>query len=132
MIAPLRICLELPSQVVVHLVLGVLEVVLPIRGSLPDIDYGSGYGFLRHKIHHPPPHQRHLTLVRAHDDTVAVLTEGGIGAPEGAKDGRGGGDFVGLGRQLMFDLVDEPAKRSDASLRAKRREKRTALTIRVQ
>ena len=111
MITPLTIRLEFPSQIVIHLILRVLEIVLPVRGSLPDIDHSSSHRLLRHKIYHSPLHQRHLALVRAHYDTVAILAERGIGAPEGAEDGRRGGDFVSLGRKLVFDFVDEPAKK---------------------
>ena len=98
---------------------------------MPDIDHGSSDWFLRYKIQHPPPHQRHLALMGAHYDTVAIVAEGGIGAPEGAEDGRGGGDFVSLDRKLVFNLVDEPAKRLASSLRAIRGE-RTGLRSRFE
>lgn len=44
-----------------------------------------------------------------HYDTVAVVAERGIRAPEGTEDSGGGGDLISLGRQLMFNFINEPA-----------------------
>jgi len=43
----------------------------------------------------------------AADDGVAEVPEGGVGGPEGAQDGGGGGDFAGLVNVFVCDFVDE-------------------------
>ena len=121
MVLPVRIGLELAPQVVIDLVVGVLEVVLPIRGSLPDIDDRPRDRFLSHKIRDPPSHQRHLALVRALYDTTTGLPEGGIGAPEWTQYCRGGGDLIGFGGNFVFDFVDKSKDRLDRTGHGTRR-----------
>ena len=86
---------ELAPQVVGDLVLRVLEIVLAVGRRLPDIDDGVGDGFLGLGIGHGAVHERHLALMRAEDDRIAVLAEGSIGVPEWTQDCARGRGVVG-------------------------------------
>ena len=74
---------------------------------MPDVDDSPRDRFLGHDIHHPSVHEGYLALVRVLYDGVAILTEGGIGAPERAEDRGGGWDFVGLDGVGVGDFVDQ-------------------------
>ena len=70
--------------------------------------------------------------MRTRYDTVAVVAEGGIRAPEGTEDGRGGRDLVSLGRQLMFNFVNEPARVLDCPSDVEARRRRGKLCSRFE
>lgn len=107
-ILALLVAPELSAEVVGCLVLGVLEVVLAVGARLPDVDDGSGDGLLGVEIGDDAVHQGRLAMgVGVDDDGAAVVTEGGVGGPEGAEDGRRGGLLAGLVDVLVGDLVDE-------------------------
>lgn len=97
---------ELAAEVVVCLVLRVLEVVLAIRRRLPDVDDGVLDRLLGLEVGDDAVHERGLAGVRTVDDALAVLPEGGVGAPEGAEDGGGCRNLVRLGHVRVRDLVD--------------------------
>lgn len=82
---------ELAAQVVGFLVVWVLEVVLAVRGGLPDVEDGVGDASFCNCVGDPAPHQGDPAIVRAADDAIAQFAEGGVRAPEGPEDrGRGG------------------------------------------
>ena len=110
MIFALRVCSELAPQVVIGLVFGVLEVVFAVRGGLPDVDDSPCDRFLGDDIHHPSMHEGHLALVRVLYYAIAIVTEGGVGAPEGAQDCGGGRDLVGLDCVGVSNFVDQAAR----------------------
>lgn len=82
---------ELAAQVVGNLVLGVLEVVLAIGASLPNVEDGVRNGLLGNGVGDVAMHQRRSALVGRDSDRVAGLTEGSVRRPEGAENSRGGG-----------------------------------------
>lgn len=97
---------ELATEVVGRLVVRVLEVVLAVGGRLPDVEDGVGNGLASQEVGDGAVHQADLALrVGVLDDGVAVLTEGGVGRPEGPEDGGGGGIDVALGDDLVGDLI---------------------------
>lgn len=97
---------ELAAKVVGSLVLGVLKVVFAIGASLPDIKDSTRNGLAGQEIGDSSVHLADTTGgVRIHDDAAAVLTERGVGRPEGAEDGGGGGIDVALGNDLVCDLI---------------------------
>ena len=79
---------ELSTQVVGRLVVGILEVVLAVGRSLPDVDDSTGNGLLGVEVGDHAVHESDLAVGSGVlNDGAAVLTEGGIGRPEGAQDG---------------------------------------------
>lgn len=117
-----RIRLELPSQVVVGLVVWILEVVFPVRGCLPDVNHSSCDPFFRVEIRDFAMHQGDMPVRRwVQDDALAVFAEWGSRAPKWAKDCGGCGDLIGLDSMLMCDLVDKTAMRLDLYLHIGRR-----------
>lgn len=106
-IVALRIRLELSAQVVGALVVGVLEVVLSIRRRLPDVDRGIDNGLLGIEVDDFAVHERDLAVVLVLHDLVAQLAPGGVGGPEWAEDGAGGGNFAGFRDVFVGDFVDE-------------------------
>lgn len=101
---------ELASQVVGRLVLGVLEVVLSVGAGLPDVEDGAGDGLAGQEICDGAVHLADAAGGGGgvDDDAAAEVTEGRVGRPEGPQDGGGGGVDVGLGDDLVGNLVDEP------------------------
>lgn len=59
-----------------------MEIIFTVGRRLPDVDDGVGDGFLGPGVGHGAMHERHLALMRAEDDRVAILTERGVGVPE--------------------------------------------------
>jgi len=106
-VVAILVCAELAAQVVGLLDFRLLEVILAAGRGLPDVDDGVGDGLLGEDICHTAVHEGDLAVVGAADDGVAVVTEGGVGAPEGAEDGVGGGDVAGLEGHLVCYLVDQ-------------------------
>jgi hypothetical protein len=77
---------ELPSQVVIRLILWVLEIVFPIRGRLPDVDNSIWNTLASCKVCNFAVHQgRVSTWGRVLDDASAGLPERGIRRPEGSQ-----------------------------------------------
>lgn len=99
---------ELAAQVVGLLVLGILEVVLAVGAGLPDVEDGAGDGLAGDEVGDGAVHEGDAALgVGVLDDGRAVVAEGGVGRPEGAEDGGGGGVDVAFGYDLVGDFVDE-------------------------
>ena len=74
------VCSELPTEVVGGLVIRVLEVVLSVGTSLPDVEYGVGDGLAGLKITDHAVHLADLAVgVCVLDDGAAVVAEGGVG-----------------------------------------------------
>lgn len=95
--------LELAAQVVVR-VRRVLEVVLAVAAGLPHVEGDVGDGLVGDEVADYAVHVCDLALVRVLDDGVAELAPGGVGRPEGAQDGGGGGRVVGV---FGFDVVGD-------------------------
>jgi hypothetical protein len=108
MILPLLIRSKLAPQIIIALVLRVLEIILPIRRGLPDIEDGIGDSLSCDEIRDGSVHARHQP-VRRHvlDDAGAEVAEGSVGGPEGPEDRGGGRVDAVLGDELVGDFVDE-------------------------
>lgn len=106
-VVPVLVGAELAAEVVGLLVLGVLEVVFSVRGRLPDIHDGVGDGFACVEVSDAAVHQAGATVVRAAGDGVAVLTEGGVRAPEGAQDCGGCGASAAVCCHEVGDFGDQ-------------------------
>lgn len=107
-VTALSIGAELATEVVGRLVLGVLEVVLAIGGGLPDVDDGVRDGLLRHAVDDLAVHEGNLAVGDGIlDDAVAESAERSLGRPEGAENGGGGGNIVGVEHDVVGDFVDE-------------------------
>lgn len=79
---------EFSSQVVGGLVVWVLEVVFAVGAGLPNVEHGSRNGLSSEKICNRAVHESNLTTRSwVLDDGAAVVAEGGIGRPEGSKNG---------------------------------------------
>lgn len=104
---------ELAPQVVGRLVLRVLEVVLAVGAGLPDVEHRPRDGLARQEVRDGAVHLAHAARLgrRVDDDAAAQVAEGRVRRPEGAEDGGGGGVDVGLGDDLVGDLIDEAVKR---------------------
>ena len=105
----LLVGLELAAQVVGRLVLGVLEVVLAVGGSLPDVEDGVGDGLASGDITDDTVHLGDAAVGRDAilDDGAAVLAEGGVGGPEGSENGGRGGLETLLDDDLVGDLINK-------------------------
>lgn len=98
---------ELAAQVVLGLV-GVLEVVLAVGGSLPDVEDGALDGLAGLHVPEDTVHEGDLAVrVGVLDDAVAELAEGSVGGPEGTEDDVGGGGDTVFGDDLVGDLIDK-------------------------
>lgn len=98
---------ELAAQVVLGLV-GVLEVVLAVGGSLPDVEDGALDGLAGLHVPEDTVHVGDLAVrVGVLDDAVAELAEGSVGGPEGTEDDVGGGGDTVFGDDLVGDLIDK-------------------------
>jgi hypothetical protein len=75
---------ELPPQIIIRLILGVLEIVFAVGARLPDVDDDAGDALLGDEVGDGAVHEGDVALVRVLDDAAAQLAEGGVGAPEGA------------------------------------------------
>jgi len=81
---------KLSSQIVIALVLWVLEIVLPVRERLLDVEDGAWDAFSGQEICDFAVHQGWVSAWRwILDDASAELTEGAIGRPERTEDGGG-------------------------------------------
>jgi hypothetical protein len=80
----LRVGAELATKVVVGLVFRILEVVLAVAGSLPDVDDGASDGLLGHHITHRTVHERYLAVMRILHDAAAKRAKRCIRGPERA------------------------------------------------
>lgn len=100
---------ELASQVVGGLVLRVLEVILAVGGGLPDVEDGAGDGLAGQKIGDCAVHLADAAggCWGIDNDAAAEVAEGSVGGPEGAEDRGGGRVDVGLGDDLVGNLIDE-------------------------
>ena len=79
---------EFSSQVVGGVVVWVLEVVFAVGAGLPNVEHGSRNGLSSEKICNRAVHESNLTTRSwVLDDGAAVVAEGGIGRPEGSKNG---------------------------------------------
>jgi hypothetical protein len=107
MILAIRICPELPPEVIISLILRILEVVFAVRRRLPDVNDNAWDALLGDEVGDGAVHEGDMALVRILDYAAAELTEGGVGAPEGAKDGGGGREDAGFGGDLVGDFVNE-------------------------
>jgi hypothetical protein len=107
MILAILISPELPPQIVIRLILGVLEIVFAVGARLPDVDDDAGDALLGGEVGDGAVHEGDVALVRVLDDAAAQLAEGGVGTPEGAQDGGGGGEDAGFGGDFVGDFVDE-------------------------
>ncbi len=107
MILAIGISPELPPQVVIGLVLGILEVVFAVPGGLPDVDDDAGDALPGDEVRDGAVHEGDLAAVRVLNDASAELAEGGVGAPEGAEDGGGGGEDARFRGNLVGDFVDK-------------------------
>ena len=109
----LLVGLELAAEVVGGLVVGVLEVVLAVGGGLPDVEDGVGDGVAGNDVADDTVHLGHAAVGgdAILDDGAAVLTEGSIGGPEGAKNGRGSGLETLLDDDLVGDLINKAEER---------------------
>src|SRR5690606_35382980 len=97
---------ELPAEIVGALVLRVLKVVLSVCRGLPDVEDGARNWLAGEEVGNSAVHQTDTPFrVRVLDDRGAELTEGGVGGPEGAEDGGGGGFDIALGDDLVGNLV---------------------------
>lgn len=104
---------ELAAKVVLRLV-GVLEIVLAVGGSLPDIKNGTDDGSTGLHISQNTVHVGDLTVgVGVLNDRVAKSAEGSIGRPEGAQNDVGSGGLALLGDDLVGDLIDEGLETND-------------------
>ena len=102
--------LELATEVVFRL-RGVLEVVLAVGRSLPDVknstlDGGTGLHVLEDTVHVCDS----ATLLVVLNDAVAELTERSVGRPEGTENDVGSGRHALLGDNAVGNLVDEPIR----------------------
>lgn len=101
---------ELAAEVVLGLA-GVLEIVLAVGGSLPDVedstlDGGAGLHVGEHAVH-----VGDLAVgVGVLDDAVSKGAEGSIGRPEGAENDVGGGSEALVSDDLVGDLVNKRFK----------------------
>jgi hypothetical protein len=103
------VTLELPSQIVIRLVLGVLEIVFPVRRCLPDVNHSTRNSLSSQEIGDFAMHQgRVSTGGGVLDNVTAERTEWGVGRPEGAKDGRRSG-VCAFRQELVGNFVDESA-----------------------
>jgi hypothetical protein len=84
MILAIRISPELPPQIIIRLILGILEIVFAVGAGLPDVDDDVGDALLGDQVGDGAVHEGDVALVRVLDDAAAQLAEGGVGAPEGA------------------------------------------------
>ena len=110
MIIAIRIRSELPSQVIRGLVLRVLEIVFPVRGSLPDVNDCVGDSLAGQEIGHLAVHECGMSAGRGVlDDRAARLAERCVGRPEGSEDGGGGGVVAIFGHDFVGDFIDESA-----------------------
>lgn len=99
--------LELATKVVLGL-LGVLEVVLAVGRSLPDVENSTLNGSTSLHILEDTVHVcNSATLLVVLNDAVAELTERCVGRPEGAENDVGGGGHALLGNNAVGNLVDE-------------------------
>ena len=101
---------ELAAQVVFALG-GVLEIVLAVGGSLPDVEDGTGDRLAGLHIFNGTVHESDTTIgLGVLDNAVAESAEGGVGGPEGSEDNVGGGGDTVLGDDLVGDLIDKASK----------------------
>jgi len=93
---------------VLGLVLGVVGVVLAVRARLPHVENGVRDALACVCVADDAVEERELA-VRGHvlHDAAAEVAEGGVGGPEGAQDGGGGGREVLFGDNGVVDFVDE-------------------------
>lgn len=100
--------LELAAQVVAGLVLGVKDVVLAVCAGLPHVKDSVGNALAGLDVAHHTVEPGDLAVGgQIQNDRVAHFTEGGLGGPEGAEDGRRGGLKTLCGGNLVVDFVDE-------------------------
>ena len=100
---------ELATEVVGGLVVGVLEVVLSVGRRLPDVEDGAGDGLARGDVTDHTVHLGDAALGgdAVLDDAAAELTEGSVGRPEGAENGRRRGVDLAIRNDLVGNLVDK-------------------------
>ena len=106
MILAIGISPELPSQIVIGLILWILEVVFPVRRCLPDVNDNSWDALLSDEVGNGAVHEGDMALVRVLDYAAAKLAERGVGRPEGAKDGGRRGEDAGFGGDFVGDFID--------------------------
>jgi hypothetical protein len=110
------------------LVVGILEIVFAICGSFPNINNCIGNTLLCGEIDDFAVHQSNLTARRFVDyDALTIFAEGSMWRPEGAENGRTGGDvsrFVGM---FMSDFINESSKELDIARRP-----RTEMNLRLK
>lgn len=92
-----RVRLELSAEVVVGLVVWVLEIVFSVRRGLPHVEGDVGDWLVGLHVADDTVHVGDDTaLGLVLDDGFFELAPWGVGGPEGAEDGGGGGDVVGV------------------------------------
>ena len=93
---------ELAAEVVGGLVIRVLEVVLAVGRRLPDVEDGVGDGLAGDQVADDTVHETDAAVgSRVLDDGASVLTERGIGGPEGSENG----GRCGVNASVRHDLV---------------------------
>jgi hypothetical protein len=103
------ITLELPSQIVIRPVLGVLEIVFPVRRRLSDVDDCAWNSLSSQEIGNFAVHEGRVSAGSGIlNYATTERAERGVGGPEGPEDGGGGGVRT-FGQQLVGDFVDESA-----------------------
>lgn len=109
---PFIVRLEFPAQVVLGLVFGVEDVVFPVGGGLPHVEDGVGDGGRGLGVGDGAVEEGEFAVGRHVEHAgVAEGAEGGVGRPEGAEDGGGGGRDAFCCGDLVVDFVDEAAFR---------------------
>lgn len=108
-IPSLGICLELATQVKLHL-LGILLLVQTIRRGLPDLYIRADKRLLRLKVNYPAVHKGHLAAILglSNDNIGTILAVGCVSAEERAQNGGGGGRVLGFFGEGEGDFVDQP------------------------
>lgn len=98
---------EASAQVHIRLV-GVLLLVEAVGRRVPDVELGAGDGLAADEVGHAPEHVGVVGVGEVVEhDAVAHVALGRVLAPEGAEDGRRGGQVVGGGGERVGDFVDE-------------------------
>ena len=106
---------ELATEVVIGLVLWVLEIVLSVGGSLPEIKDSVWDWLLGLQVQDLTVHQSDLAVWSwVLDDGATELTERSAWRPEWAEDG-GGGWVAGLRGVLVCNLVNQRLETEDVA-----------------
>lgn len=102
---------EFPSEVVAGLVLGVEDVVFAVGAGLPHVEDGTLDALARLGVLDGAVEECQLAVGwHVQDTAVAVLSERGLGRPEGTEDGGRCGRDTGIRGDLVVDLVDETGR----------------------